>query len=118
MRVGSTSTGRRTAGTAVTRRANHDRPRRHESISENYTRSKLFLGFGLVSLIIMIMASVGVFTLRQLSTHSQTVACRLYGASGRFLPRWGTALTKHQNSVDVASATKQADFAQDVSARH
>ena len=37
------------------------------------TRSKLFLGFGLVSLIIMIAASVGVFTLRQLSTHSQTV---------------------------------------------
>ena len=78
------------------------------------TRSKLFLGFGLVSLIIMIMASVGVFTLRQLSTHSQTVYAD-YTVPLADFAQMGTALTKHhQILLDVASATKQADFAQDV----
>ncbi len=37
------------------------------------TQSKLMVSFGVVSLIIMLMASVGVFTLRQLSSQSQTV---------------------------------------------
>lgn len=77
------------------------------------TRSKLFLGFGLVSLIIMIMASVGVFTLRQLSTHSQTVYAD-YTIPLADFAQMGTALTKHhQILLDVASATKQADFSQD-----
>jgi len=77
------------------------------------TRSKLFLGFGLVSLIIMIMASVGVFTLQQLSTHSQTVYAD-YTVSLADFAQMGTALTKHhQILLDVASATKQGDFAQD-----
>ena len=77
------------------------------------TRSKLFLGFGLVSLIIMIMASVGVFTLRQLSTHSQTVYAD-YTVPLADFAQMGTALTKHhQILLDVAAATKQADFAQD-----
>ena len=77
------------------------------------TRSKLFLGFGLVSLIIMIMASVGVFTLRQLSTHSQTVYAD-YTVPLADFAQMGTALTKHhQILLDVAAATKQTDFAQD-----
>jgi twitching motility protein PilJ len=78
------------------------------------TRSKLLLSFGLVSFIIMIMASVGVFTLRQLSAQSQTVYIDYTVPLAEFA-QMGTALTKHhQVLLDVASATKQGDFAQEV----
>jgi hypothetical protein len=78
------------------------------------TKTKLLVSFGLVSVIIMIMASVGVFTLRQLSTQSQTVYADYTVPLAEFA-QMGTALTKHhQILLDVASATKQADFAQEV----
>ena len=37
------------------------------------TRTKLIASFGVVSLIILVMSSVGVLTLRQLSSQSKTV---------------------------------------------
>ncbi|MBL8071915.1 MAG: MCP four helix bundle domain-containing protein [Nitrospira sp.] len=78
------------------------------------TKTKLLVSFGLVSVIIMIMASVGVLTLRQLSTQSQTVYADYTVPLAEFA-QMGTALTKHhQILLDVASATKQADFAQEV----
>ncbi len=78
------------------------------------TRSKLLFSFGLVSFIIMIMASVGVFTLRQLSTQSQTVYADYTVPLAEFA-QMGTALTKHhQILLDLASTTKQGDFAQEV----
>ena len=78
------------------------------------TRSKLLLSFGLVSFIILIMASVGVFTLRQLSAQSQTVYAG-YTVPLADFAQMGTALTKHhQILLDVASATKQSDFAQEI----
>ncbi|MDR4481000.1 MAG: methyl-accepting chemotaxis protein [Nitrospira sp.] len=78
------------------------------------TKTKLLVSFGLVSVIIMIMASVGVFTLRQLSSQSQTVYADYTVPLAEFA-QMGTALTKHhQILLDVAASTKQADFAQDV----
>jgi len=78
------------------------------------TKTKLLVSFGLVSVIIMIMASVGVFTLRQLSTQSQTVYADYTVPLAEFA-QMGTALTKHhQILLDIASATKQGDFAQEV----
>ncbi|HET9961286.1 MAG TPA: methyl-accepting chemotaxis protein [Nitrospiraceae bacterium] len=78
------------------------------------TQSKLLVSFGVVSLIILIMASVGVLTLRQLSSQSQTVY-NDYTVPLADFAQMGTALTKHhQILLDLASATKQADFAQDV----
>ena len=78
------------------------------------TQTKLLVSFGLVSVIIMMMASVGVFTLRQLSSQSQTVYAD-YTVPLADFAQMGTALTKHhQILLDVASATKQADFAQEV----
>jgi twitching motility protein PilJ len=78
------------------------------------TQSKLLVSFGVVSLIILMMASVGVFTLRQLSSQSQTVYNDYTVPLAEFA-QMGTALTKHhQILLDLASATKQADFAQDV----
>ncbi len=78
------------------------------------TKTKLLVSFGLVSVIILIMASVGVFTLRQLSTQSQTVYADYTVPLAEFA-QMGTALTKHhQILLDLASATKQGDFAQEV----
>ncbi|GMV51430.1 MAG: hypothetical protein NBKEAIPA_02790 [Nitrospirae bacterium] len=79
------------------------------------TQSKLFVSFGLVSAIILAMASVGVVTLRQLSDQSQTVYVHYTVPLAEFA-KMGTALTKHhQVLLDVAAVTKQADFAQEVS---
>ncbi len=78
------------------------------------TQSKLLVSFGVVSLIILIMAAVGVFTLRQLSNQSQT-AYNDYTVPLADFAQMGTALTKHhQILLDLASATKQGDFAQDM----
>ena len=78
------------------------------------TQSKLLVSFGVVSLIILIMAAVGVFTLRQLSSQSQT-SYNDYTVPLADFAQMGTALTKHhQILLDLSSATKQADFAQDV----
>ena len=78
------------------------------------TQTKLLVSFGLVSIIITLMAGVGVFTLRQLSSQSQTVYAD-YTVPLADFAQMGTALTKHhQILLDIASITKQADFAQEV----
>ena len=78
------------------------------------TQTKLLVSFGLVSIIITLMAGVGVFTLRQLSSQSQTVYAD-YTVPLADFAQMGTALTKHhQILLDIAAITKQADFAQEV----
>jgi twitching motility protein PilJ len=78
------------------------------------TQTKLMVSFGLVSIIITLMAGVGVFTLRQLSSQSQTVYAD-YTVPLADFAQMGTALTKHhQILLDIAAITKQADFAQEV----
>jgi len=77
------------------------------------TQSKLILSFGLVSVIIMAMASVGIATLRQLSSQSQTVYVEYTAPLARFA-EMGTSLTRHhQILLDVAQSTKQDDFLQE-----
>ena len=56
------------------------------------TQTKLLVSFGLVSVIIMLMASVGVFTLAPAQQPITNSVRRLYGAAGRFA-QMGTALT-------------------------
>ena len=58
------------------------------------TQSKLLVSFGLVSVIIMIMATAGIATLRQLSSHSQTVYLDYTVPLAQF-SELGTALTRH-----------------------
>ena len=74
------------------------------------TQSKLLVSFGLVSVIIMIMATAGIATLRQLSSHSQTVYLDYTVPLARF-SELGTALTRHhQILLDMAQSTKHDDF--------
>ena len=78
------------------------------------TQSKLLVSFGVVSVIIMIMASAGVATLRQLSSQSQTVYLEYTVPLAQFSDL-GTALTRHhQILLDMAQATKHDDFLQEL----
>ena len=78
------------------------------------TQSKLLVSFGLVSAIILMMASVGIATLRQLSSQSQTVYVDYTVPLAQFA-ELGTSLTRHhQILLDVAQATKQEDFLQEI----
>ncbi len=78
------------------------------------TRAKLIASFGVVSLIILVMSSVGVLTLRQLSAQSQTVYADYTVPLAAFADM-GTALTTHhQILTSMASITRQADFAAEV----
>jgi twitching motility protein PilJ len=78
------------------------------------TQSKLLVSFGIVSVIIMIMASVGIATLRQLSSQSQTVYVEYTVPLAQFA-ELGTSLTRHhQILLDLAQATKHDDFLQEV----
>jgi twitching motility protein PilJ len=78
------------------------------------TQSKLLVSFGVVSIIIMIMASAGIATLRQLSSQSQTVYMEYTVPLAQFA-ELGTALTRHhQILLDLAQATKHDDFRQDL----
>jgi twitching motility protein PilJ len=77
------------------------------------TQSKLLVSFGVVSVIIMIMASVGVATLRQLSSQSQTVYVEYTVPLAQFA-ELGTSLTRHhQVLLDLAQVTKHDDFLQE-----
>ncbi|MGD9729076.1 MAG: methyl-accepting chemotaxis protein [Nitrospiraceae bacterium] len=77
------------------------------------TQSKLLVSFGVVSVIIMVMASVGIATLRQLSSQSQTVYVEYTVPLAQFA-ELGTSLTRHhQILLDLAQATKHDDFLQD-----
>ena len=74
------------------------------------TQSKLLVSFGLVSVIIMVMATAGIATLRQLSSQSQTVYLEYTVPLAQFSDL-GTALTRHhQILLDMAQATKHDDF--------
>src|SRR5262249_49157419 len=78
------------------------------------TRTKLLASFGVVSLIILVMSSVGVLTLRQLSSQSQT-AYSDYTVPLAEFAEMGTALTTHhQILTSMASITRQADFQAEV----
>jgi twitching motility protein PilJ len=78
------------------------------------TRTKLISSFGIVSLIILIMSSVGVLTLRQLSRQSQTVYADYTVPLAAFADM-GTALTTHhQVLTSMATITRQSDFAAEV----
>jgi twitching motility protein PilJ len=78
------------------------------------TRTKLISSFGIVSLIILIMSSVGVLTLRQLSRQSQTVYSDYTVPLAAFADM-GTALTTHhQVLTSMATITRQSDFAAEV----
>jgi twitching motility protein PilJ len=78
------------------------------------TRTKLISSFGIVSLIILVMSSVGVLTLRQLSRQSQTVYADYTVPLAAFADM-GTALTTHhQVLTSMATITRQSDFAAEV----
>ena len=69
------------------------------------TQSKLLVSFGIVSVIIMVMASVGIATLRQLSSQSQTVYVEYTVPLAQFA-ELGTSVTRHlQMRVDLALAS-------------
>src|SRR6476659_5901022 len=58
------------------------------------TQSKLMVGFGVVSVIILTMTVIGIVTLRQLSSQSQTVYID-YTIPLSDFSSMGTALTQH-----------------------
>jgi twitching motility protein PilJ len=85
-----------------------------ERFSNLRTRTKLLISFGLVSLIILIMSSAGIVTLRQLSAESQTVYADYTVQLANFA-EMGTALTvHHQILTGVAHITRQDDFNSDI----
>jgi twitching motility protein PilJ len=74
------------------------------------TRTKLFLSFGLVSFVILIIATIGVLTLQQLSAASQVVYSDYTSPLADFA-EMGTALTTHhQVLITMTSITKHSDF--------
>ena len=78
------------------------------------TKSKLLATFGVISVIIMTMSAIGVSTLRQLATSSQTVYVDYTVPLAEFA-EMGTALTTHhQILTGIAGVTRQADLIADV----
>jgi twitching motility protein PilJ len=74
------------------------------------TRTKLLLSFGLVSLVIVVMATIGVRTLQKLSDASQTVY-EDYTVPLAEFAQMGSALTAyHQILTNMTNVTKHADF--------
>jgi len=74
------------------------------------TRTKLLASFGLVSLIIFAMGTLGVLTLRQMSTASQVVYVD-YTVPLADFAGMGSALTSyHQILTNMTNVTKHADF--------
>ena len=74
------------------------------------TRTKLLASFGLVSFVIVVMATIGVFTLRQLSVASQVVYVDYTVPLAEFA-EMGEALTSHhQVLTNMTNVTKHADF--------
>jgi twitching motility protein PilJ len=79
------------------------------------TKSKFLATFGVISVIIMTMSAIGVWTVRQLSTSSQTMYVD-YTVPLADFAEMGTALTTHhQILMGIAGATRHADFTADVS---
>ena len=74
------------------------------------TRTKLLASFGLVSFVIMVMATIGVVTLQKLSEASQAVYVDYTVPLAEFA-EMGSALTSHhQILVNMTNVTKHADF--------
>jgi twitching motility protein PilJ len=74
------------------------------------TRTKLLASFGLVSLVIVVMATFGVLTLRQLSAASQAVYVD-YTVPLADFAEMGSALTAHhQILTNMTNITKHVDF--------
>ena len=72
------------------------------------TKSKLLATFGVISVIIITMSAIGVSTLRQLATSSQTVYVDYTVPLAEFA-EMGTALTSHhQILTGIAGVTRQA----------
>lgn len=73
------------------------------------TEVKLIVGFGVISLIIMFIAGLGYFKLRQLANQSQTVYVDYVIPLADF-NEVGTALTAHhQILLQIASVTRKSD---------
>jgi len=78
------------------------------------TRTKLISSYGIVSIIIFVMAASGVLTLRQLSAMSQAVYVNYTIPLAEFA-EMGTALTHHhQVLTGIVSVTNHDDFVSEV----
>lgn len=74
------------------------------------TRTKLLASFGLVSFVILVMATIGVTTLQKLSEASQAVYVDYTVPLAEFA-EMGSALTSHhQILVNMTNITKHGDF--------
>ena len=74
------------------------------------TRTKLLASFGLVSFVILVMATIGVLTLQKLSAASQVVYVDYTVPLAEFA-EMGEALTSHhQVLTNMTNITKHADF--------
>jgi twitching motility protein PilJ len=74
------------------------------------TRTKLLASFGLVSFVILVMATIGVLTLQRLSVASQAVYVDYTVPLAEFA-QMGEALTSHhQILTNMTNITKHADF--------
>jgi twitching motility protein PilJ len=78
------------------------------------TQSKLMVGFGIVSVIILTMTVIGIVTLRQLSSQSQTVYVD-YTIPLSDFSSMGTSLTQHHELLlDIAKTNRKDDFQKEV----
>ena len=78
------------------------------------TQSKLMVGFGVVSVIILTMTVIGIVTLRQLSSQSQTVYVD-YTIPLSDFSSMGTSLTQHHELLlDIAKTNRKDDFQKEV----
>ena len=78
------------------------------------TQSKLMVGFGVVSVIILTMTVIGIVTLRQLSSQSQTVYV-VYTIPLSDFSSMGTSLTQHHELLlDIAKTNRKDDFQKEV----
>ena len=83
---------------------------RSSAIYNLKTRTKLLASFGLVSFVIVVVATVGVLTLQRLSTASQAVYVD-YTIPLADFAEMGSALTvHHQILTNMANITKHVDF--------
>ncbi len=78
------------------------------------TETKLIVGFGLVSVVIVLIAGLGFFKLRQLAAQSQAVYVDYVVPLAEFADM-GTELTQHHELVlRIASATRKTDAESDM----
>ena len=74
------------------------------------TRTKLLASFGLVSLVIFVMATFGVLTLQRLSAASQAVYVDYTIPLADFAEMGSALTTHHQILTNMTNITKHADF--------